>query len=191
MINIDPEFSVELFIDFLKELNRNVQKRMLFMIEAALTMFDDPDYNTNFGVYPNYQHIAFDKILRNDYYKKYNSLYAHLSDGNFLIAPNDMIREKWKGLQIQFLDELNLKSSIFDHEFEMFKFGLKLKELRLRKGYPKVKLSQESGLSVRKITQLEDFGFISKVSDISQYVLDGLKINLNLNLAPQILKTIK
>lgn len=190
-MNTESEFSNEIFIDYLKKLDVNNQKRMLFMIEAELTMFDDPDYNTNFGVYPNYQHIAFDKIVRNDYYKKYNSLYAHLCDGNFLIAPNDMIREKWKGLKMQFLEELNLKSSIFGNEFEMFKFGLKLKELRLRKGYPKVKLSQESGLSVRKITQLEDFGFISKVRDISQYVLDGLKMNLNLNLAPQILKAIK
>ncbi|SEM18218.1 hypothetical protein SAMN05421856_101595 [Chryseobacterium taichungense] len=61
-MNLNLEFSINEFIDYLKNLDHNKQKRMLFMIEAELTIFDDFDYNTNFGVYPNYQHMHLKKL---------------------------------------------------------------------------------------------------------------------------------
>lgn len=181
-MNLNSEFSINKFIDYLKNLDHNKQKRMLFMIEAELTIFDDFDYNTNFGVYPNYQHIAFDKVIRTPYYKNYNLLYVYLADGNLLSVPDDSMREKWNVLKDQFLTELNLDQSMFDHEYETFKFGLKLKELRQKKNISKSEFSKISGLNKQKITQVEDFGFLSKISEVNQYIGKGLKMSLNLNI---------
>lgn len=91
------------------------------------------------------------------------------------------MREKWNVLKDQFLTELNLDQSMFDHEYETFKFGLRLKELRQYKNISKSEFSKISGLSKQKITQIEDFGFLSKISEVNQYVVDGLKMGLNLN----------
>ena len=176
------KFSVDEFIDYLKSLDPKRQKRMLFMMEAELTIFDDFNYNTNFGVYPNYQHIAFDKVIRTSYYKNYNLLYAYLADGNLLSGPDENMRQKWDVLKSHFLTDLKIDQSIFVHEYETFKFGLKLRELRQKKNVSKSEFSKICGLSKHKITQIVDFGFLSKISEVNQYVVEGLKMSLNLNI---------
>ncbi|SEM18193.1 hypothetical protein SAMN05421856_101594 [Chryseobacterium taichungense] len=92
------------------------------------------------------------------------------------------MREKWNVLKDQFLTELNLDQSMFDHEYETFKFGLKLKQLRQKKNISKSEFSKISGLNKQKITQVEDFGFLSKISEVNQYIGKGLKMSLNLNI---------
>lgn len=180
-MNIDTSFSTESFIEYLKTLDSKKQKRMLFMIEAGLTIFDDYDYYTDFGTYPNYQHFGLDKFLGTDFFMNYHKFRFSISDDVFN-KPDDSVRDRWKTLKNKLLNELNFDHSIFDYQYEMFKFGLKLKELRQRRNISKSEFSIISGLSKQKITKIEDSGFLSKISEVNQYVVGGLKMSLNLNI---------
>ncbi|SHJ88845.1 hypothetical protein [Epilithonimonas mollis] len=87
-------FSRELFITYLKTLDVSKQKRMLFMIEASLTLYNDPEYDTNFGTYVDYNNLIFDKMIRNPFYKHYFRLYFHLL--NKLLFPRQNELKKWE-----------------------------------------------------------------------------------------------
>lgn len=163
MINIDPEFSIESFIEYLKTLDSKKQKRMLFMIEAGLTIFDDYDYYTDFLIYPNYQHLGYDKFLWTNFYSNYQKFNYLLSDDVFN-KPDDIMKDRWNSLKHRFFDELNFDDTIFKHQYEMFKFGLKLKQLRHSKSIHKTEFSKTTGMTVKMITQIEDYGFFIKIS---------------------------
>jgi len=170
MINIDPEFSVELFIDFLKELNRNDQKRMLFMIEADQTIFDELEYDTGFGHYKDFVNST-DVMIISRFYSNYRRFFSFVCAGNVINKPDDVSKKKWDRFKEIFLEELGLSETIFETDYEFFKDGLKLKELR---DCPKKEFSEKSGLTLYKITKIEDYGFLCSESDFKKY-FDRLK----------------
>lgn len=61
---------------------------------------------------------------------------------------------------------------MFGDKYKSFKEGLKLKEFR---SCPKKEFSEKLGLSLYKMTQIEDYGFRSKKAELDQY-WKGLKI---------------
>lgn len=180
-MNIDPSFSTESFIEYLKTLDSKKQKRMMFMIEANLTIFDNYDYYTDFLTYPNYQYFGTDKFLWTNFYSSYQKFIFSLSNDVFN-KPDDFMRDRWNSLKDRFFYELNFDDGIYEHEYDLFKFGLKLKQLRHSRSIPKTEFSKLSGLTIKKITQVEDYCFLSKIAEINQYILKGLEMNLKLNI---------
>lgn len=176
-MNLDPEFSIDSFTKYLQTLDVHKQKRMLFMIEAELHLFEDLDYNTDFGLYPDYQNWGFDKRIRTPFYKNYLKLFYSLSE-NLLVHPDDEMKSKWEEIKIQLFECLKFDHEIFGADYEYFKMGLKLKAMRL---CSKKEFVEKSGLSIVKITQIEDFGFLARIKDINKYVEQGLGRKLNIN----------
>lgn len=97
---------------------------------------------------------------------------SQISGRHLFDKPGDESRAKWNDFKKIFLQELKLSVSIFDDDYESFKKGLKLKQLR---NCTKKEFSDKSGLSLYKITQIEDYGFMSKLKYINKYVSEVLK----------------
>lgn len=170
MSNIDSEYSVEQFIDYLKGLDINKQKRMLFMIEAGQTISDELEYDTSFGHYKDFVNST-DVMIMSKFYINYRRFFSFVCGGNVINKPDDVSKKGWDSFKKIFLQELRLSETIFGNDYKSFKEGLKLKELR---DSAKKEFSEKSGLSLYKITQVEDYGFRSKKSEFDQYWV-GLK----------------
>lgn len=177
MNNSEPSFSKKSFINYLKTISHHKQKRMLFMIEASLTLSTDFEYNIKFGTYPDYQNIDNDKVVQTPFYKNYFSLYYHLL--NKLLFPREAEINNWARLKGEILKELQLNDDLFMHDYELFKFGTKLKALRK---ISKKEFAEKSGLSILKITQIEENGFLSKIPDLNKYINKGLQKELVLEI---------
>lgn len=177
MENHDTTYSSERFIQYLETLNSNDQKRMLFMIEAKLTLYNDSKYNTDFGIYPDYQNLFFNKMIATTFYQFFFRVYFNLLDKK--LFPTDVALDKWNNLKAKIFKELSLKNQIFENEYELFKFGIKLKALR---NTSKRKFSEKCGLSILKITQIEESGFLSKIADVKVYLEKGFEKKLILEI---------
>ncbi|MEE6128340.1 hypothetical protein V2E39_13180 [Chryseobacterium arthrosphaerae] len=170
-------FSMEDFLKYLKSLDINKQKRMLFMVEADFYLYESIEYNTDFGTYPDYQNRGFDKHIRTPFYVHYTRFVFSIPEDVFN-KPDDKAKEHWEELKKMLLEELNLKQDIFDYEYQSFIIGLKLKEMRL---CSKKEFVVRSGLSLRKINQIEDYCFLAKIHDMLTYAEKGLGRKMSLN----------
>ena len=92
--------------------------------------------------------------------------------GGNIINKSDDVRKKRDYFETIFLQELTVSETMFGDKYKSFKEGLKLKEFR---SCPKKEFSEKLGLSLYKITQIEDYGFRSKKAELDQY-WKGLKI---------------
>ena len=173
----DVPYSLDNFIKFLKAIKSQDQKRMLFMIEAKLNLYNDSKYNTDFGIYPDYKNLLSDKMIPSPFYQIFFRAYFNLLDKK--LFPRIESLNTWKTLKVKILKELSLENEIFENDYELFKFGIKLKAQR---GISKVKFSEKSGLSINKITQIEESCFLCKISDINTYLSKGSGKQLILNI---------
>ncbi|KQR94437.1 hypothetical protein ASG01_00680 [Chryseobacterium sp. Leaf180] len=167
---------MESFLVFVKSLKEMKQKRILFMIEAYQNLSENFIYDTNFGTYPDYQNIGFDKQIRTEFYLHYTRFAFSIQKDLFSI-PNDESKIYWENLKISLLKNLGLDKTIFDYEYKTFTIGLKLKGLR---NISKKDFSKISGLSQRKIDLIEEYCFMAKLNDVRIYVERGLGINFSL-----------
>lgn len=173
-------FSMDEFLEYLRSLDVNKQMRMLFMLEASIYLCED--YDTNFGTYPDYQNLGFDKQLRTPYYKHYSRFLFSIPEDVFNKS-DEKAKNDWKSLKEDLLKELNLSEEIFGYQYQLFIIGLKLKAKRL---CSKKEFSLKSNLSVSKITQIEDYCFLAKISDIYLYINKGLGREFKLDFSPKV-----
>ncbi|REC47560.1 hypothetical protein DRF67_10995 [Chryseobacterium pennipullorum] len=161
---------MEEFLKYLKSLDSNRQMRMLFMLEAGIYLSDNCDYYTDFGTYPDYQNLGFDKQVRTSFYKQYSKFLFSIPDDMFN-KPDEKAKSDWEILKESLLEELNLNREIFEYQYQSFLIGLRLKTMRM---CSKKEFSTRSNLSLSKINQIEDYCFLAKVNDIFMYVKNGL-----------------
>ena len=147
------------------------------MIEASLTLYNDSNYNTEFGTYPDYQNGFFDKMVRTSFFRNFYWAYFHLINKSFFPKESDI--KNWTPLKDKIVVALQLNVELFTTEYQQFKFGLKLKALR---NCSKKNFSKKTGLSFEKITQIEDFGFLPKINDVRIYIEKGLGKNFILDI---------
>lgn len=177
MKNHAPAINLESFVDYLKPLDYNRKKRMLFMLEAGLTLYNKVDYNTSFGIYPDYQNMFIDKFAGSSFYLNYHSFHFFVIAPHLFPDADDM--DNWSSIKMKIIKELDLENEIFENEYELFTFGLKLKALRT---ISKKQFAEKSGLSITKITQIEEACFLCKISDINTYLSKGLGKKVTLNI---------
>ena len=169
MENGEPSINLQSFLDYLKTLDYIRKKRMLFMLEAGFTLNNNLDYNTSFGIYPDYQNMFNDKMVGSIFYDNYHRFHFYVIAPHLFPDADDI--NNWSSLKIKIIKELSMDDHIFDNEYELFKFGIKLKALR---NVSKKEFAKRSGLSIQKITKIEESCFLSKISDVKIYIEKGL-----------------
>lgn len=170
------DFSMENFLKYMKSLERNKQKRMLFMLEAGMYLYEDFSYQTDFGTYPDYINAGYDKQLRTPFFLHY-ARFVYSIPEDLLNKPDDQSKKDWEDLKEMLLEELNLKKEIFEYEYKSYIIGLKLKGLRT---ISKREFVKKSGLSLSKINVIEDCCFLAKMNDVRIYAEKGLEKNLSM-----------
>lgn len=147
--------------NFIKKINlfdKNRQKRILFMVEASLTLYDNVEYYTDFNNY--YLENGEEQFISSPYHNIFLHYHFFLKQDDMLNNPTEDNLRFWNEEKIKILDALDLPQEIFKKEYERFKFGLTLKKLRKKN---KNNFSKTTGLSIYKINIIEDYCYLAKV----------------------------
>lgn len=177
--------NTEEFILRLKKLKYHTQKRLLCIINTHFYLTDCTEYDMNFTSYFDFNR-EIECHMRNEiidmYYKFiFFLMTGHTGEGsNYLwLKVNNRHIETWENEKSNIFKVLKIDIDDFTNTYECFKIGLKLKKLRKMS---KKNFSRKSGLSLNKITQIEDYAFLVKISDLRTYVEKGLGKEFEINI---------
>ena len=177
--------NTEEFILRLKNLKNASQKRLLCIINTHFYLTNDAEYYTNFGSYFDFnrgQECHMRNELIDLYYKFiFFLMTGHTGDGKNMLTlkVNRAHIETWENEKSKIFKTLKIDVHEFIGNYECFKIGLKLKNLRK---VSKIDFSGKSGLSINKITQIEDYAFLAKISDVRLYIENGLGKSFKINI---------
>jgi HTH-type transcriptional regulator/antitoxin HipB len=99
--------------------------------------------------------------------------------------------EKTKNKLTSFSDHLDQEygkrgtatREIYEHEFEAFKLGAMLQELRKEKGMTQEELAQKCGTTKTYISRIENNASDIRLSTLMRIIREGLGGHLNLNVS--------